>query len=162
MTGDETTAAAQLDKLLAAIRAYDNPRRAAAEWKQVYRLCQKAGLPDSRFAGVVGMRDAAALAELIDQLREPAQAAAPADAADADVPDAATCRRALRAFRKRLAVTRLDDESKLGRGPLSKGADDSYAAIVPPDEWPEPVWAELVRQGKLRYIGHGFYELAKP
>jgi hypothetical protein len=157
MTDDPTTVA-KLDELLTAIQGYDDPRRAATEWKQVYKLLQKAGLPSGRFAGIVGMRDAAGLVELIDQLRNPAAAT---QAIEAAAIDADTCKRAMRAFRKRQSLTRLDDESKLGRGPLSKGSDDSFAAIVPPHEWPEPVWQELVRQGKLRYIGHGFYELPK-
>jgi len=155
MAGDTTVT--KLEELLAAIRAYDDPRRAATEWKQAYRLLQKVGLPPRRFASTVGMRDVAGLAELIDHLRSPDASAAPA-AADAQSPE--TCRRALRAFRKRLAVTRLDEESKLGRGPLSKGPSTSAAAITPPAEWPDSVWQELVRQGKLRYIGHGLYELA--
>ena len=67
----------------------------------------------------------------------------------------------MKAFRKRLSLTVLDDESTLGHGPLSKGSSGSVAAIVPPSEWPESVWQELVRQGKLRYYGRGFYELAK-
>ena len=44
---------------------------------------------------------------------------------------------------------------------ILEGSEASVAAIIPPNEWPEAVWQELVRQGKLRYIGHGFYELAK-
>jgi len=67
----------------------------------------------------------------------------------------------MRAFRKRLSLTILDEESKLGHGPLSKGSGASIAAIVPPSEWPESVWQELVRQGKLRCIGQGVYELTK-
>ncbi|KPK82420.1 MAG: hypothetical protein AMJ81_09820 [Phycisphaerae bacterium SM23_33] len=98
------------------------------------------------------------MTELIDQLRAPAAAAAPPDA-----PSAETCRRALRAFRKRLALTRLDDESRISsHSPLSKGTESRLTAIIPPSEWPESVWEELVRQGRLRYIGHGFYELPKP
>jgi len=156
MTSDPTTVT-QLEELLAAIRACDDPRRAASEWKQVYKLLQKTDLPAHHVSGAVGMRDPARLAEMIDQLRAP-QAA---EADDAEAPSAEALKQALRAFRKRLAVTRLDDESKLGRGPLSKGGDDSFAAITPPDEWPGAVWAELVRQGKLRYLGHNMYGLAK-
>jgi len=157
MTDDPTTVA-KLDELLTAIRGFDDPRRAGTQWKQVYKLLQKAGLPAERFSGVVGMRDVAGLVDLIDQFRSPAAAASGAEAA-AIGPD--TCKRAMRAFRKRQALTRLDDESKLGRGPLFKGPDDSFAVITPPHEWPGPVWQELVRQGKLRYVGHGFYELPK-
>jgi hypothetical protein len=154
MTSDPTTLA-KLDELLAALRGYDDPRRAAGEWKQVYKLLQKTDLPAGRVTGVVGMRDVAGLAALIDQLRAPAAAV--------EAPDAETCRKALQAFRKRLSLTVLDEQSKLGHSPLTKGADSGVpAALVPPKEWPESVWQELVRQGRLRYIGHGFYELPKP
>ena len=154
MTTDPA-ALTRLDELLTAIRGYGDPRRAADEWKQVYRLLQKTDLPPGRATGVVGMRDVAALAALIEQLR------APAPPPVADVPSEDTCRKALGAFRKRLSLTMLDEESKLGRGPLSKGAGGGVAAIVPPSEWPDAVWQELVRQGKLRCIGHGLYELTK-
>lgn len=157
MTGDATTLN-KLGDLLAAIRGYDDPRRAAGEWKQAYRLLQACGLPSARVTHVVGMRDVAALAEMIGQLSAPAAAVEPTPP---DAPDAETCRRALKAFRKRLALTRLDDESKLGHSPLSKGEGSSITAIIPPHEWPEPVWRELARQGKLRDIGHGFYELTR-
>jgi hypothetical protein len=153
MAGAPTTVT-RLDELMAAIRGYDDPRQASGEWKQVYRLLKNTALPPGRITGVVGMRDMPGLATLIDQLR------APATAAPADVPSDETCRKALQAFRKRLSLTILDEESKLGRGPLSKGAAEA-AAIVPPSEWPESVWQELARQGELRYIGHGLYELTK-
>ena len=156
MTSDPTTVT-KLDELMTAIRGYDDPRRAAGEWKQVYKLLQKTDLPTDRVTHVVGMRDVARLTELIDQLRAPAAASAPPHA---DAPSAETCRRAMRAFRKRLALTRLDEESKISsHSLLTKGADSRIAAIVPPIDWPESVWQELVRQGKLRYMGHGFYEL---
>ena len=154
MTSDPTTVA-QLDELMTAIQGYDDPRRAGGEWKQVYRLLQKTDLPTNRVTHVVGMRDPAQLTELIDQLRDPAAASAQ----HADAPDAQTCRRAMRAFRKRLALTRLDEESKISNhSALTSGADSRMAAIVPPTDWPESVWQELVRQDKLRYVGHGFYE----
>ena len=149
---------AKLDELLAAVRTYDDPRRASGEWKRVYRLFEKAGLDQRRFQGIVGMRNVAALAELIEQLRDPDVAGDQADEALSEE----TLKRALRAFRKRAKLTRLDDESKLGRGPLTKGADESMAAITPPVEWPDAIWQELVHQGKLRSVGHGLYELAKP
>jgi hypothetical protein len=156
----DPTTVARLDELATALRGYDDPRRAADEWKQVYRLLQKTELPPGRVTGVVGMRNVAGLAELIEQLRAPDAAAA---APNVDAPSAETCKQALRAFRKRLAISRLDDESKISRhSSLSKGADARVStAIIPPNEWPESVWQELVRQGRLRYIGYGLYELAK-
>ena len=159
MTGVPTTLT-KLDELMTAIRGYDDARRAAGEWKQVYRLLQKTDLPAARVTHVVGMRDVAGLTELIDQLRAPAAAVSPPQP---DTPNAETCRRALRAFRKRLALTRLDDESQISsHSSLSRGVDSRIAAaIIPPREWPESVWQELARQGRLRYIGDGFYELPK-
>ena len=157
MTGDPTTVT-KLDEVLAAIRGYDDPRRAAGEWKQVYKLLQTTDLPSARVTHAVGMRDVAALAELIEQLRAPQAAPAPPEA-----PCAETCKQALRAFRKRLALTCLDEESKIStHSPLSKGsASLGPAAITPPVEWPQSVWQELDRQGKIRYIGGGLYELTK-
>ncbi len=155
MTSDPTTVA-KLDELMITIRGYDDARRATGEWKQVYKLLHKTDLPTGRVTHVVGMRDVARLTELIDQLRAPAAAAAPPHS---EAPSADTCRRAMRAFRKRLALTRLDEESKICmHSALTKGEDSRMAAIVPPTEWPESVWQELVRQGKLRYTGHGFYQ----
>ena len=149
---------AKLDDLVAAIGGYDDPRRASAEWKQVYTLLGKTDVPAGRVTAVVGMRDMAGLSEILDQLRAPEVDSAPAPG---DAPSPADCKRALRAFRKRLALTVLDEESTLGRSPLTKGASSDAAAIVPPKEWPDAVWQELVRQGKLRYIGHGLYTRVK-
>ncbi len=145
----------QLDELLSAVRAAPDPRRATAEWKRIYSLLQKTDLPGGRYQAVVGMRNVVGLADLIGQLRDPETA--PAE----QTIDPDTLRKALHAFRKRAKLTRLDDESKLGRGPLSKGADASLGAIQPPNEFPEAVWQELARQGKLKYLGHGMYELPR-
>ena len=69
-------------------------------------------------------------------------------------------KRAYRAFKKRLKLTRLDDESRLGRGAMTSGGKSGIQAIQPPAQYPKAVWDELVRQGKLRYVGHGLYEPA--
>lgn len=66
---------------------------------------------------------------------------------------------ALKAFRKRLKLTCLDDQSRIGVGPMSGGRASSIVGITPPDQYPEAVWEELVRQGKLRRAGAGMYEL---
>lgn len=68
-------------------------------------------------------------------------------------------RDALKAFKKRLKLTRLDDESRLGHGAVTKGGRSGVQAIQPPHQYPKAVWDELVRQGRLRYTGHGLYTL---
>ncbi len=158
MATDATTIG-KLDELAEAIAGYDDPRRASGEWKQAHKLLDTTDLPSAGLRHVVGMRDLGKLKELIDQLRIADDAGQPATAAGA--PDETTCKRALRAFRKRLSLTMLDEESKLGHSPLSKGTEASSASMTPPTEYPAEVWQELVDQGKLKYVGHGFYELPK-
>ena len=68
-------------------------------------------------------------------------------------------KQAFKAFRKRLKLTRLDAESNIGGGPLSGGRDSGIVAVAPPQQFPQAVWDELVRQGKLKPAGHGTYEL---
>jgi hypothetical protein len=146
----------KLDQLLDEIKTYPDPRRASGQWRQVYALLGKSSLASRSYQHVVGMRDVAGLTALVDDLR-----AGDDEAGKEDAPDPAECKKALAAFRKRAKLTRLDDESKLGRGPLSKGADKSLSAITPPAQWGQEVWEHLVRQGRLRYVGHGMYELAQ-
>ena len=69
-------------------------------------------------------------------------------------------RKALKALKKRLKLARLEDESRLGHGPMSKGGKSEIVAVSPPNQFPRAMWEELVRLGKLRNAGHGLYELA--
>ncbi len=66
---------------------------------------------------------------------------------------------AFKAFKKRLKLARLDEESKLGRAPLTGGERSGLTAITPPYGFPPEVWEELARRGRLRHAGHGLYEL---
>jgi hypothetical protein len=68
---------------------------------------------------------------------------------------------AFMAFKKRLKLTRLDEESRLGGGPLSSGRGSGIVAISPPNQFPQAVWDELVRQGKLKKMSGGTYALAE-
>ncbi len=68
-------------------------------------------------------------------------------------------KRALKAFKKRLKLTRLDHESRLGYGPLSKGSGAGVVGITPPHQFSAEVWEELARQNKLKHLGSGLYEL---
>ena len=72
-----------------------------------------------------------------------------------------TLKRAMKAFKKRLKLTALDEDSRLGRGACSSGAK-GVCAIQPPNQYPLAVWEELCRQGKLRHTGHGLYERRQP
>jgi hypothetical protein len=78
-----------------------------------------------------------------------------------DGPTAQELKAALKAFRKRLKLTRLDAESKIGGGPMSGGASWKIMGITPPDQYPRAVWEELVKQGKLKRDGQGLYSLVE-
>ena len=70
-------------------------------------------------------------------------------ASEASLPSAPTpqeLKAALKAFRKRLKLTQLDDQSRIGVGPMSSGRASGIVAISPPDQFPQAVWDELVRQ----------------
>ena len=69
-------------------------------------------------------------------------------------------KKAFKLFKKRIKLTRLDEESRIGRSAMSGGGKSGVMEIQPPNQYPKAVWDELVRQGKLRYVGHGLYEKA--
>ncbi len=70
-------------------------------------------------------------------------------------------RLAMKAFRKRLKLTKLDDESGMGYGPTSSGQKSRIAAITPPNQFSKAVWKELAKQGKLKQDRSGLYSLVE-
>ena len=66
---------------------------------------------------------------------------------------------ALKAFKKRIKVMRLDNESGKIGGPLSSGKTSGIVAITPPSQFPREIWDELVKLGKLEYDGNGLFKL---
>jgi hypothetical protein len=66
---------------------------------------------------------------------------------------------AYNAFKKRWKLTRLDQESRIGRGPMSSGQKSTIVGIQPPNQFPREVWDELVKQGRLKYAGSGQYAI---
>ncbi len=82
--------------------------------------------------------------------------------AEPPAPTPEELKRAFKAFKKRLKITRLDAESSIAGGPLSSGRRSDIVAISPPAEFPQAVWDALVRQGKLKSAGRGMYEVVEP
>jgi hypothetical protein len=44
---------------------------------------------------------------------------------------------------------------------MSSGRPSGIVAITPPDQYPDELWEELARQGKLKRAGEGMYELGQ-
>lgn len=83
------------------------------------------------------------------------------DEAPEDSITPAILKHAMKAFKKRLKLTRLDAESGLGGGPFSGGRSSGIVAIQPPNQYPRQVWDRLVEIGKLRQAGGGLYEIVQ-
>lgn len=75
--------------------------------------------------------------------------------------DRGILKRALKAYRKRLKIFRLDDEVSGSRGPFSKGAVSAIQGITPPEQYAQEIWDRLVMQGRLRDAGDGLLELVE-
>jgi len=69
-------------------------------------------------------------------------------------------KKAIKAFKKRLKLTQLDDDSKLGRSPLT-GSKSKVVSIQPPAGFGREIWEELVEKGYLKRDSGGFYELVE-
>ena len=67
-------------------------------------------------------------------------------------------KKAYKAFKKRIKLMRLDDES--GLSPGSKRS--AISGITPPTGHPPGIWEELVAAGKLRREGAGTYSMIAP
>ena len=123
-------------------------------WTLVGRLIGRMPVDQNEAARVIKDKDAQRLDALVTQLENPgaAPAAKPArEFTSTELNDA------MRAFRKRLKVGLLADESKLGGHYTTSGKASSIDAIEPPREFGLDVWKELVRQGRLEHTGQGFY-----
>lgn len=69
-------------------------------------------------------------------------------------------KQAFTAFKKRLKLTKLNEESKLGgHRPTSSGKKSDVMGIIPPSQFPHEVWEALAKQGKLKNMGGGFYSM---
>ena len=137
------------------------PTKAGPQWGAMHKLLLRAKVDPTSIMALVMARDGAGLQTLARRLHgeiiaEPAEK--PAIAAT-PLADADTMRSALKAFRKRLKITRLDAESRLGVGPMTGGRSHNIDAIIPPSDFARSVWESLVTTGKLRNTGSGFYAL---
>ena len=106
---------------------------------------------DAEIRAAVDARDLAALRTIVAEWTSGAR---PLTRQDKGV-----LKRAMKAFRKRLKLQRLDAESTVGGGPMSSGKTSSIVGVSAPDQYPQEVWDQLVGQKRLVLGQHGLYEL---
>lgn len=132
---------------------------AGPEWGQVQKLLVKAKADTGAVARAIISRDPEAIRTLILVLRGEAELEAPpTEAPLPEIPDE-ELRSAMKAYRKRLKLIKLDHESKLGHSPLSTGKGADFESIIPPEQWAPEVWKVLAAKGELESTGQGFYKL---
>lgn len=70
-----------------------------------------------------------------------------------------TVKRAIKAFRRRLKLTREEDENRLGHNAMTSGRTSAIVGIKPPEQYPPEVWQEIADLGRLKKHSDGVYEL---
>jgi hypothetical protein len=136
------------------IKKGKDPVKLMNDWELAGRILGRLTKDLSEVKRVCTERDIAGLEALLDKIEGKVTAAA-----SVELPEfpGEELDRALRAFKKRLQVNRLADESRLGGRYTSGGRKSSIDAIQPPDEFPREIWLVLVRDGKLKDMGGGFF-----
>lgn len=172
----------QARALLATLATDPTGPSSGPKWKSLHTLLKKAPCDQMRLARFIAERNVEAMRKVLDEVaaapppapRQPAYAPSadgtpppprpsppPLVQVRAEKPTPQQLKTALAAFKKRLKLTKLEQESRLGRSPLTSGAKSNIIAILPPNPnlYPKIYWEELEKQGQIRNTGGGFYEL---
>ena len=151
----------KLRQLVGEIQSAGDGFKVADSWSLAGRLLGRHPAVDlERVQRAVGGCDIAELDAIVTRLEHPEQIEmerepkAPVRAVSSE-----EMRKAMHAFRKRLRLGRLADESKLGGRNLTGGRHSSIDAILPPNDYGWEVWEALVSAGRLEDAGKGFYAL---
>ncbi len=154
-----------IDKLRSLADDIEAGKGAPAAWALIGRLIGRTPADPAAASAVVKAQDLAGLRALLNALEGkttpvpppsgPSSASAPAAFSHDDLGAA------MRAFKKRLKLVRLNDESRLSGRLLSGGHASEIDAITAPNDFPHEMWQELAKQGRLVDTGGGFYMLPK-
>src|SRR5688572_32909022 len=112
---------------------------AAAPWEAAAAALGAVREVDPDLSAAVAAKDAAALRGILEAWTSGKR---PLVEHDRDL-----LKRAMRAFRKRLGVTQLDDESTVGGGPMSGGRASGISGVSRPRAYSRESLLERARQG---------------
>ncbi|MEM8757169.1 MAG: hypothetical protein AAGF47_05230 [Planctomycetota bacterium] len=153
----------KLRQLHSDIIAAEDGFKVVDAWSLAERLLARLPVDAGQTAAACRAKDADALDGLIASLESPGSTeAAPPPAAEGRSFSHDDKSAAMRAFKKRLKLAKLNDESRLGGRYTSGGKTSAIGAIQPPDGFPAAMWPALVAEGRLRDAGQGFYALPSP
>ena len=179
----------RLSEIISDLAIETDKGKLAALWKNAQLTLAKTSFDSLKAARVIADRNVEALARTVTELTArakvakaavdaapvggrvagAAQAAAqstPAPAVAVLTPPAppvsgASLKSALKAFKKRLKVTRLDNDSRVSSARPLTSKQAHVIAITPPSDYPRAVWEALAKEGKLKRSGSGLYELVE-
>lgn len=126
-------------------------------WTLAGRLLERFPVDQAERKRLLTAKDHPALDAMVSGLENPAPKSAASLGAEEPPVTEGDMTAAMKAFRKRLKLTRLDQESKLGGRCTTGGKKSDVDAILPPNEFPPRVWKALEAAGKLTHTGSGFY-----
>ena len=130
-------------------------------WGQLHKVLLRSTV-DAAVAGKIIMhRDESELALAIEKLRSGDAVTLETEINETPPLEIqfATKKKAMRVFRNRVKYLKLDQESKLGVGPLTGGKEMKFDSIAAPHEFSSEVWQALAKEGQLIDDGGGFYRL---
>ena len=130
-------------------------------WGKLHKVLLRSSVEASIAAKIIMHRDSAELAKAIEQMQAGDSVTLDGELEEAppsDIPFE-TKKKAMRVFRNRVKYMKLDQESKLGVGPLTGGKEMKFDSIAAPHDFPHEVWQILANEGQLIDDGGGFYRL---
>ena len=176
----------RLHEIISDLAVESDKGKSASLWKAAGMTLAKTSYDSLKAARVIADRNVEALAKIVTELtaraKEPRPAApgpaatatavaiaatvrvtptAPTTSPAAGPPSADELKSALRAFKKRLKVTRLDSESAISSRALTGGQKSGIVAIAPPSDYRRECWEILATEGKIKRAGGGLYEFIR-
>ncbi len=142
-----------LDSIIASL---ESGKDSGGDWDLMQRLMGRMPVDQAEVERCLSERDLLGLDVLVTLVEHPERIGGGAGRNPTDVPENEK-RDAMKAYRKRLKLSRLADESRITGRLLTTGADSSIDAIIPPREYPREVWDALVADGELKHTGQGFF-----
>jgi hypothetical protein len=130
-------------------------------WGKLHKVLLRSTVDPAVAGKIIMHRDESELAKAIEQLQsgDAVTLESEVEAAPANEIPFETKKKAMRVFRNRVKYLKLDQESKLGVGPLTSGKEMKFDSIAAPHEFPSEVWQALAKEDQLIDDGGGFYRL---
>ena len=150
-----------LDELVQLASEIEEQDDSGPLWGKLHKVLLRSTVDPAVAGKIIMHRDESELAKAIEQLQsgDAVTLESEVEAAPANEIPFETKKKAMRVFRNRVKYLKLDQESKLGVGPLTSGKEMKFDSIAAPHEFPSEVWQALAKEDQLIDDGGGFYRL---